>query len=186
MFCSHYILNAHVFGWYMANANYMIPWKMCELSYDFPPPDTHLCLAIIHECAPIHYVYLINRVESNVRTTEKARYNGHMDDQNIKEEEVYHDLCVIQRASRPQVFLITFFVCLIPSLALYLMLYRSQSIHLKQCNAIIHIHLVLWLNTHCRFQQQNIPFSSEKNKCFNQKQIQKFINKLEQILQFDF
>ncbi|XP_055301018.1 protein vav isoform X2 [Sitodiplosis mosellana] len=35
-------------------------------------------------------------------TTENAHCNGHADDQNTKEEEVYHDLCAIQRASRPQ------------------------------------------------------------------------------------
>lgn len=46
---------------------------------------------------------LINMVDT-IRTTENAHCNGHADDRNTKEEEVYHDLCAIQRASRPQVF----------------------------------------------------------------------------------
>lgn len=29
--------------------------------------------------------------------------NGHVDEHDTKEEEVYQDLCSIQRASRPQV-----------------------------------------------------------------------------------
>lgn len=37
-------------------------------------------------------------------TSESGHCNGHVDDQNTKEEEVYQDLLHIQRASRPQVF----------------------------------------------------------------------------------
>lgn len=35
-------------------------------------------------------------------SAENVFCNGHVDDQNTKEEEVYQDLCAIQRASRPQ------------------------------------------------------------------------------------
>lgn len=37
------------------------------------------------------------------RTTDNAQCNGHVDEHDTKEEEVYQDLCSIQRASRPQV-----------------------------------------------------------------------------------
>lgn len=37
------------------------------------------------------------------RTTDNTQMNGHVDEQDTKEEEVYQDLCSIQWATRPQV-----------------------------------------------------------------------------------
>lgn len=60
---------------------------------------------------PTIYTFRLSTIFLVVRTSENTQYNGHVDNQNTKEEEVYHDLCAIQRASRSQVFFVfSFFI----------------------------------------------------------------------------
>lgn len=52
---------------------------------------------------PINPFVFIHNTLTMYSTKENAHCNGHTDDQNTKEEEVYHDLCAIHRATRSQV-----------------------------------------------------------------------------------
>lgn len=65
----------------------------------------------IHECAPPFCgTFLISVGSINSSTKENPQCNGHADARNTKEEEVYHDLCAIHRASHSQVFFKTNFL----------------------------------------------------------------------------
>lgn len=54
--------------------------------------------------AMITYTHTHTQSTHTNSTSDNAHCNGHVDEQNTKEEEVYQDLCAIQRASRSQVF----------------------------------------------------------------------------------
>lgn len=73
--------------------------------------DTYVVCAPSHTPVPYHAIETDKSVciiHSRSSTKENAHCNGHTDDQNTKEEEVYHDLCAIHRATRSQVL---FFCC---------------------------------------------------------------------------
>lgn len=65
-----------------------------------------VCLRMNHinHAIPYHRVACFWTEKCKHRTSENGHCNGHVDDQNTKEEEVYQDLLHIQKASRPQVF----------------------------------------------------------------------------------
>lgn len=70
--------------------------------YSFGRPKTRWNLPF-KNTFDIKSSHLIELNANKHRSTENAHCNGHVDDQTTKEEEVYQDLCAIQRASRPQV-----------------------------------------------------------------------------------
>lgn len=82
----------------------------------------------IHECAPPFCgTFLISVGSINSSTKENAQCNGHADARNTKEEEVYHDLCAIHRASHSQVFFKTNFLS-VKIFAIIMLLYLSSNI----------------------------------------------------------
>lgn len=61
-----------------------------------------------------HFIIILERPSAtctprvDLNSTSDNAHNGHVDEHDTKEEEVYQDLCSIQRASRPQVLFILF------------------------------------------------------------------------------
>lgn len=80
--------------------------RVCLIHMLYAPPSHTPVPCLASHCIETDKSVCIIHLRSS--TKENAHCNGHTDDQNTKEEEVYHDLCAIHRATRSQVL---FFCC---------------------------------------------------------------------------
>lgn len=80
--------------------------RVCLIHMLYAPPSHTPVPCLASHCIETDKSVCI--IHSRSSTKENAHCNGHTDDQNTKEEEVYHDLCAIHRATRSQVL---FFCC---------------------------------------------------------------------------